>query len=160
MNARYYPFAARNFLTKEEKQEKQDEHIKEQCELVEFLLQQKGPEVKNFWGIVELERELETELENKKEFVNYTCSHSLALKTVVKHKSQINRLELLNVIRQQQNHELIDELNLQIFKKPCLMIPKVMKEEATNDLEESKAESIDIKQNDKELRSYMEVFWH
>ena len=38
------------------------------------------------------------------------------------------------------------------------MISKVMTEEATNDSEENEAESIDVEQNDEEIRSLTEVF--
>ncbi|CAG8610073.1 9689_t:CDS:2, partial [Funneliformis mosseae] len=64
----------------------------------------KEPETQKFWKIVEQERDLENEFENKK--------------IIVKRKLQIDGLDLVHVSRQQQNFELVSELNSEIRKKP------------------------------------------
>ncbi|CAG8547197.1 1799_t:CDS:2, partial [Funneliformis mosseae] len=98
-----YLACLKNFLDVKEKQGLQNGHNEEHYEFVTLLLRQKEPETQKIWKIVELERNLENEFENKK--------------IIVKRKSQIDGLELVHVSRQQQNLELVDELNSEIRKK-------------------------------------------
>nr|CAG8649680.1 2586_t:CDS:2 [Entrophospora candida] len=139
---RYCSFL-RNFLAEKKKQGLQDEHNKQQYDHVVFLLQQKEFKVEDFWRIVKLEKELVNELEDKR------------------HKSQIDGLELLNTACQQQNHVLVDELNLHMLKKPHLMETEVVTDEKTNDSKTtgvtSIAEDTDNEQSTIESIEYKEI---